>query len=71
MKKTKLLSLILALVLIFSLTACTGGQGGNGGDKTPPQPTPDVGYGLQDNIQDGVILHCFNFNYITPSEKNP
>lgn len=63
MRKTKLLSLILALVLIFSLTACTGGQGGNGGDKNPPQPTPDVGYGLQDNIQDGVILHCFNWRY--------
>ena len=69
MKKSRILSLLLILVLAFSLfIGCKTPDSGasnsaSNGGGTDNQPTAQELYGLKENIQDGVILHCFNWKY--------
>ena len=43
MKKVKIVSLLLALAMVFALSACGGGGGGQPGGSTPPPATQPAG----------------------------
>ena len=60
--RTKVLSLIAAVVLVISgiLPNLTSMPYVKASEQTITQTTD---YNLADNIQDGVILHCFNWTY--------
>lgn len=69
-KRSKgIISLSLAVVMSFSLWACSGDDSGNTNTNNTTQnqnQTIKINYGLTDKIQDGAILQvwCWNFNTI-------
>ena len=61
--KSKILSAILSVsILSASLSAFVSGSLGVQAAESSPTVSANK-YKLKDNIQDGVILHCFDWTY--------
>jgi len=59
--RTQLLCVLLPLLMIFSMFAAFRSARAASTSVQPSSDVPD--YGLASNVQDGVILHCWNWSY--------